>query len=219
MTHSRDNQEEIKTQLTLGWGFREISWNFVNLLHSSDVSTSSYELHWHYSWFYLSPLLSIFKVNLDFFLLVISCPVLSCEQSWSSTFGKKKKSIILWRKESFLHLALISRGSTVESTNTQPMEEDGIKTTQLVPVKSYFILHVKKKMWSCEVMSIMYLTFIPSSWTKLLRPLEFLNDGEREVSFVTHNKSLSATPELMLIEWCLEDAAWLQGEWTVIWEG
>ena len=58
---------------------------------------------------------------------------------------KKKKSIILWRKESFLHLALISRRSTVESTNTQPMEEDGIKTTQLVPVKSYFILHVKKK--------------------------------------------------------------------------
>ena len=74
-------------------------------------------------------------------------------------------------------------------------------------------------MWYCDVMSIMYLTFIPSSWAKLLRPLEFLSDGEREVSFVIHNKSLSATPEFILIEWCLEDAAWLQGEWTAILEG
>ena len=74
-------------------------------------------------------------------------------------------------------------------------------------------------MWYCDVMSIMYLTFIPSSWTKLLRPLEFLSDGEREVSFVIHNKSLSATPEFIVIEWRLEDAAWLQGEWTTILEG
>lgn len=53
---------------------------------------------WQYPWFYFSSPQSIFKINLDFWLPVISCHELSCALFQSSVFGTKalffKKRVI-----------------------------------------------------------------------------------------------------------------------------
>lgn len=55
--------------------------------------------------------------------------------------------------------------------------------------------HMTVHLQYCDIIWNRYLVFMPSSWHRVLNPLEFLSDNAR-VPFVIHNKPLSTIPTL-----------------------